>query len=53
MILKECEEKDGCKGEGSVQSDEKFQRSILKFVMESFKSNIFSKDMMEMHLKYN
>jgi hypothetical protein len=53
MILKECEDRDGCKGRGSIQSDEEFRRSILKFVKESFKSNIFSKDMMEMHIKYN
>ena len=34
MILKEYEDKDGCKGKGSVQeifkTDEDFQRSMVK-----------------------
>ena len=56
MIFKECEDKDGCKGGDyvcEIKSDEEFRRSILKFVIESFKFNIYSKDKMEMHIKYN
>ena len=55
MILKECEDEDGYKGGGYVReifkTDEEFQRSMVEFVMESFEVNIFSKDMMEMHLE--
>ena len=29
------------------------KKSIVKFVMESFEFNIFSKDKMEMHIKHN
>ena len=54
MILKEYEDKDGCKGRGFVQEiskiDEDIQRSMVKFIIESFKYNILSKDMMKMHL---
>ena len=37
----------------NFKTDEEFQRSMVKFVMESFEANIFSKDMMEMHLEPN
>jgi hypothetical protein len=56
MILKECEDKDGCKG-GYVREISSlmkmFNGSIVKFFMESLKFNIFSKDKMEMNIENN
>ena len=50
MIFKECEDKDGYKGGGSIQES---SRLMVKFVMESFEANILSEDMMKMSSKSN
>ena len=52
MILKEYEDKDGCKGGGSIQAISRlmkiFKDRWWKFVMESLKANILSEDMMKL-----
>ena len=41
------------KAEVLSKIDEEFQGSVIEFVMKSFEANIFSEDMMKMHLEPN
>ena len=57
MILKECEEKNGCKGRGYVREilspmkNFKDQQWSLSWKVQ--RPTYFKKDMMEMHIEHN
>jgi hypothetical protein len=57
MILKECEDEDGCKGGGSIHDVsglmKNFKDRWWSLSWKASRPTYFAKDMMEMHFEQN